>query len=321
MMKKNKIKDTGLEVTELSFGTSSLGSMPDTYGYEVPELRAQETLKRFFQGPANMLDTSRNYAMGESEKRIGKAIKENGGWPNGFLLSTKLDRNMDTLVLDKNRVRESLEESLKTLNVDSVDILFLHDPEYAKDITDITKKNGAMDELFKIKNEGLAKAAGVAMGKVDIMFPLLKDWDFDVIINHNRYTLINREANEMYDYASSKNIAIFNAAPYAGGVLAKGPDNFKKVTYQDATEEKLAPAREFEKVCKKHNVELGAAALQFSLRDNRITSTICGVTSVESIEKNLAWANAEISSEFWDEISKLPFSTNDPESERVFTSG
>ena len=320
-MKKNKIKDTGLEVTELSFGTSSLGSMPDTYGYEVSEDRAQKTLNRFFQGPVNMLDTSRNYAMGESEKRIGKAIKENGGWPNGFLLSTKLDRNMDTLILDKNRVRESLEESLKTLNVDSVDILFLHDPEYAKDITDITKKDGAMDELFKIKNEGLAKAAGVAMGKVDIMFPLLKDWDFDVIINHNRYTLLNREANEMYDYASSKNIAIFNAAPYAGGVLAKGPDNFKKITYQDATEEKLAPAREFEKVCKKHNVELGAAALQFSLRDNRITSTICGVTSVESIEKNLAWANTNIPEEFWNEVLKLPYSTKDPESERNFTPG
>jgi len=320
-MKKNKIKDTGLEITELSFGTSSLGSMPDTYGYEVSEDRAQKTLNRFFQGPVNMLDTSRNYAMGESEKRIGRAIKENGGWPKDLLLSTKLDRDMDTLVLDKNRARQSFEESLKTLNTDSVDILFLHDPEYAKDVNDITKKDGAMDELFKIKNEGLAKAVGVAMGKVDIMFPLLKDWDFDVVINHNRYTLINREANEMYDYASSKNIAIFNAAPYAGGVLAKGPDNFKKVTYQDATEEKLAPAREFEKVCKKHNVELGAAALQFSLRDNRITSTICGVTSVESIEKNLAWANAEISDEFWDEISKLSFSINDPESERVFTPG
>ena len=83
----------------------------------------------------------------------------------------------------------------------------------------------------------------------------------------------------------------------------------------------MAPAREFEKVCKKHNVELGAAALQFSLRDNRITSTICGVTSVESIEKNLAWANAEISGEFWDEVLKLPFSSNDPESDRVFTVG
>ena len=320
-MKKNKIKDTGLEITELSFGTSSLVSMPDTYGYEVSEDRAQKTLNRFFQGPVNMLDTSRNYAMGESEKRIGRAIKENGGWPKDLLLSTKLDRDMDTLVLDKNRARQSFEESLKTLNTDSVDILFLHDPEYAKDVNDITKKDGAMDELFKIKEEGLAKAVGLAMGKIDLMFPLIKDWDFDVIINHNRYTLINREANKMYEYASSKNIAIFNAAPYAGGVLAKGPDNFKKVTYQDATEEKLAPAREFEKVCKKHNVELGAAALQFSLRDNRITSTICGVTSVESIEKNLAWANAEISGEFWDEVLKLPFSRNDPESDRVFTAG
>ena len=320
-MKKNKIKDTSLEITELSFGTSSLGSMPDTYGYEVSEDRAQKTLNRFFQGPVNMLDTSRNYAMGESEKRIGRAIKENEGWPKDLLLSTKLDRDMDTLVLDKNRARQSFEESLKTLNTDSVDILFLHDPEYAKDVNDITKKNGAMDELFKIKEEGLAKAVGLAMGKIDLMFPLIKDWDFDVIINHNRYTLINREANKMYEYASSKNIAIFNAAPYAGGVLAKGPDNFKKVTYQDATEEKLAPAREFEKVCKKYNVELGAAALQFSLRDNRITSTICGVTSIESIEKNLAWANAKISAEFWDEISKIPFSTNDPESERVFTPG
>jgi len=320
-MKKNKIKDTSLEVTELSFGTSSLGSMPDTYGYEVPEDRAQKTLNRFFQGPVNMLDTSRNYAMGESEKRIGRAIKENGGWPKDFLLSTKLDRNMDTLVLDKNRARESLEESLKTLNVDSVDILFLHDPEYAKELSDITKKDGAMDELFKIKEEGLAKAVGVAMGKIDIMFPLLKDWDFDVMINHNRFTLINREANKMYDYASSKNIAIFNAAPYAGGVLAKGPDNFKKVTYQDATEEKLAPVREYAKICKKHNVELGAAALQFSLKDKRITSTICGVTSVESIEKNLTWASSKIPDEFWNEISKLSYSSNDPEADRVFTAG
>ena len=320
-MKKNKIKNTGLEVTELSFGTSSLGSMPDTYGYEVPEERAQDTLKRFFQGPVNLLDTSRNYAMGESEKRIGRAIKENGGWPSDFILSTKIDRNMETLVLDKSRTRESIEESLKTLNVDYVDILFLHDPEYVKDINDVTKENGAMDELFKIKEEGLAKAVGLAMGKVDIMFPLLKNWDFDVMINHNRFTLLNREADKMYDYAFSKNISIFNAAPYAGGVLAKGPDNFKKITYQDVSEEKLAPAREIEKVCNKHNVDMGAAALQFSLKDKRITSSMCGVTSIESIEKNLKWAKASISTEFWDEILKLPFSSVDPEAERVFTPG
>ena len=320
-MKKNKIKNTGLEVTEISFGTSSLGSMPDTYGYEVSEDRAQKTLKRFFQGPVNMLDTSRNYASGESEKRIGRAIKDNGKWPDKFVLSTKLDRDMNTLKFDKNQARKSLEESLEALGVDSVDILFLHDPEYAKDISEITKKDGAMDELFKIKEEGLAKAVGVAMGKINIMFPLLKNWDFDALISHNRFTLLNREADKLFDYAYNKKIAIFNAAPYAGGVLAKGPSNFKKITYQDVTEEMLRPVKEIEKICKKHNVDIGAAALQFSLRDKRISSTICGVTSIDSIEKNLAWAKAKISNEFWAEVLKLPFSSDDPEANRIYTPG
>jgi len=228
---------------------------------------------------------------------------------------------METLVLDKRRTRESIEESLKTLSVDSVDILFLHDPEYAKDIKDITKKDGAIDELFKLKEEGFAKAIGLAMGKIDIMFPMLKNWDFDVLINHNRFTLLNREANEMYDYAHNKNIAIINAAPYAGGVLAKGPDNFKKITYQNVSEEKLEPARKIEKICKNYNIDIGAAALQFSIKDKRITSTLCGVTSVQSIEKNLEWASIEIPKECWNEISKLPFSSKDPESDRVYTPG
>ena len=259
--------------------------------------------------------------MGESEKRIGSAIKKLGGWPKNFVLSTKIDRDMKTLVLDKKRTRESIEESLKTMSVDKVDLLFIHDPEYVKDIDDIKKKDGAFDELFNLKEEGLTKAVGLAMGKIDIMFPMIKNWDFDVLINHNRYTLLNREANDMYDYAYSKNIAIINAAPYAGGVLAKGPSNFKKITYQDVSEEKLAPAREIEKICKNYNIEIGAAALQFSMRDKRITSTLCGVTSVQSIEKNLEWANLNIPNQFWDEILKLPYSSRDPEAERIYTPG
>jgi len=145
------MKKTGGEVKKVMLGKSYLGRMPEKYGYEVTEQKNQENLKRFIQGPVNMLDTSRNYAMGESEKRIGIAIKENGGWPDNFILSTKIDRNMDTLVLDKKRTRESIEESLKTLNVDSVDVLFLHDPEYVKDINEIKKKENKMKvDILKI---------------------------------------------------------------------------------------------------------------------------------------------------------------------------
>ena len=320
-MKKNIIGKSELKITELSFGATSLASMPETYGYEVTEVRAQKTLKRFFQGPVNMLDTSRNYGLGRSEGLIGQAIDNNGGWPKDFILSTKLDRNMETGLFDAIQARKSFEESLATLRLDSIDILHLHDPEYVVDISEVTKKGGSLEELFKIKEEGLVKAVGLAMGRIDIMLPILKDWDFDILINHNRYTLLNRQANEMYDYAHKKGISIINAAPFAGGILAKGSKKSRKITYQDVAKETLAPVIKIEKICEKFGIEMGAAALQFSLRDSRISTTLCGVSSPESIQKNLVWAQTQIPSEFWDEVLALPFSKDDPEANRVYTPG
>ena len=253
-MKKNRIGKTGLKVTELSFGATSLASLPETYGYEVTEDRAQKTLKRIFQGPVNMLDTSRNYGLGRSEELISQAIDNNGGWPKDFILSTKLDRNMQTRRFDATQARKSFEESLATLKLDSIDILYLHDPEHVIDISEVTKKGGALDELFKIKEEGLVKAVGLAMGCIDIMLPILKDWDFDILINHNRYTLLNRQANEMYDYAYKKRIAIINAAPFAGGILAVGSKKGKKITYQDVAKETLAPVIKIENICEKFGI-------------------------------------------------------------------
>ena len=121
-MKRTRIKDTGLEVTPLCFGTSSLGDMPDTYGYEVSETRARETLDAIFQGPVNFIDTSNNYGFGRSEQRVGDAIRSHGGLPDGFVISTKLDRDMETGRFDADRARRSLEESLEALGLDRVQI-------------------------------------------------------------------------------------------------------------------------------------------------------------------------------------------------------
>ena len=66
-------------VTSVCFGTSGLGDMPDTYGYGVDEARARATLHAIFDGPANFVDTARNYGMGRSEEQIGAAIRERGG--------------------------------------------------------------------------------------------------------------------------------------------------------------------------------------------------------------------------------------------------
>lgn len=320
-MKRNTIKDTGIEITEICFGTSGLGDMPDTYGYEVSEARARETLDAIFEGPVNFLDTSNNYGMGRSEVRIGDAIRARGGLPEGFVLSTKLDRDMETGRFDADRARRSLEESLEKLGLDYVHVLHLHDPEHSRDLDEITRTGGALDELFKMKGEGLAQAVGLAMGKLDMMFPILKSLPFDALISHNRYTLLNRSADEMFDYAKGQGMAILNAAPYAGGVLAKGSAVMPRITYSPADDEALEPVRRIEALCAEHGVAPGAAALQFSMRDPRVASTICGVSKPERVTQTLEWATADLPQALWDALADLPFDISDPEANREYKPG
>jgi D-threo-aldose 1-dehydrogenase len=172
-----------------------------------------------------------------------------------------------------------------------------------------------------MKEEGLAEAVGLAAGDVGVMMPILRDWDFDALITHNRFTLVNRNATPMIDFAVGKEIAVLNAAPYAGGVLAKGSDSFPRYVYQEASAQMLDPVRSVEAICVKHSVPPGAAALQFSIRDERLTSTICGVSRRERVRQTLAWAEWPIPDSLWEELAALPFSMDDPEATREYTPG
>ena len=312
---------TGLSVSRICFGLAPIGDMPDTYGHSVSIERAHETVRAVFDSEINFLDTSRNYGMGRSEQRIGEVIKERGGIPKGFVISSKLDRDMDTLRFDAGRARKSLEESLRALNVGHIQLLHLHDPEHCADISDITGPKGAIAELFKMKEEGLADAVGLAAGRVDIMMPMLKDWDFDTLITHNRFMLTNRNAEEMMDLAISRGIAVLNAAPYAGGVLAKGTATHKRFVYQTATPEMLAPIERVEQVCARHGIPPGAAALQFSMLDPRVASTVIGISKPERIAQTLDWAKYNIPKAAWDELMALPADKGDPEVTRVYSPG
>ena len=310
-----------LDVSKICFGTSSLSSMPDTYGYEVSPERAHETVRAIFDSKFNFLDTSRIYGFGRSESRIGDVIRERGGLPKNFVVSTKLDRDPKTNKFDAGEARRSLDESLKALNLDRVPLLHLHDPEHATSLAEVTGPNGALPALIKMKEEGLCDAIGLAAGTLAVMMPLLRDWEFDAIITHNRYTLVNRNAEPMIDFCAGKGIAVINAAPYAGGVLAKGTEAFPRYVYQKASSELLDPVRRVEAVCAKHGVPPGAAALQFSLRDKRITSTICGVSKPERVRETLEWADWKIPEALWEELKSLPYAMDDPEATRDYSAG
>ena len=320
-MERVRLGRTDIMVAPICWGTSGLGDMPDTYGYSVEADRAAATVRAIFDGPVNFIDTSRIYGFGRSEERVGAIIRERGGLPKGFVISTKLDRDPATNAFDAAQARRSIEQSLKALNLDRIDILHLHDPEHARSFEEATGRDGALGELFRIKEEGLARAVGLAAGPVTMMMPLLREWDFDALITHNRFTLANRNASEMLDLAKAKGIAVLNAAPYAGGVLAKGSADFKRYVYQETTDAALEPIRRIEAVCAKHRVPPGAAALQFSMRDPRIASTICGVTKPERVRQTLEWARFPVPDACWRDLAALPFATDDPEATRDYKLG
>ncbi|MFW2588759.1 aldo/keto reductase [Sagittula sp. SSi028] len=315
-MDRKALGRTSLSVTPVCFGGAPLADMPDTFGYSVSEQRARDTINAIFDSGVNFLDTSRNYGLGRSEERIGAAIRDRGGLPDGFVLSSKLDRDMDTGRFDADQVRRSIEESLTALNLDHIPLLHLHDPEYTRDLTEVTRDGGAIDTLFKLREEGLCTAVGLAMGRLDIMEPILGAYQFDALISHNRYTLLNRAADAMFESAHRAGMAILNAAPFAGGVLAKGPEQVQKISYQDVDDAALAPVRAIAQICERYNVPMGAAALAFSMRDPRVTSTIIGVSKPERVAQTIVWANTEIPSEMWAELDALPFATDDPEAAR-----
>ena len=319
-MNKKDIGDK-IKVSEICFGTSALGNMPDTYGYEVNPSIAEETILAILNGPSNFIDTSRNYGMGRSEKLIGNVFKSLGGKPNDIILATKIDRDTATNILDRDATLKSFEQSIKALETEKIDILHLHDPEHCKDLNDITCKGGALDTLFQLKEEGSVTLVGLAMGKVEMMYDLIQKWPFDVMINHNRFTLLNRQADKLFNLAKKKGIKIFNAAPFCGGILAKGTKETNRLVYQEVSEKKLKPVFDLEKICLKYNIPLGAAALQFSMKDPRISSTIVGITKKSRIDQIVEWSNFEIHEDAWKEILSLPFSIKDPEATRNYKLG
>ena len=320
-MKRQAIGKTGLQVTPLGFGTAALGGMPDTYGHDVDEASARATINAIFDSPVNLIDTSRNYGFGRSEQRIGAVIRERGGLPDEFVVSTKLDRDMETGRFDAAQVRRSAEESLEALGLDRFQILHLHDPEHARDLEEICRPGGALDALFRMKEEGMVEAVGIAMGRTDLLLSLLKDRPFDLLLCHNRFTLLNRSANPVFEYALQHDIAVFNAAPFAGGVLAKGSAKVKRITYQDADETALAPVRLVEDICARHGVAPGTVALQFSMKDPRIVSTIVGVSRPERVQQSIDWAEAAFDDSIWSDLSPLKVDWKDPEAHRAYVPG
>jgi D-threo-aldose 1-dehydrogenase len=272
--------------------------MPETFAYAVPEERALATLRAFFASPFNFLDTAASYGDGESERRIGIVLGELGGLQPGFVLATKADRDMQTGIFTGAQMQRSVERSLSLLGLQQLQIVYLHDPEHIS-FEEAMQPGGPVEVLQQCREEGLIAHLGVAGGPIDMMIRFVETGLFEAVISHNRFTLLNREAESLWEVCTRRGVAALNAAPYGSGILAKGPGAYPRYMYNQASPDLLRRAWQMEEACERHGLPLAAAALQFSLRDARIASTIVGITRPERLAETLTLAQQPIPDELW----------------------
>jgi D-threo-aldose 1-dehydrogenase len=284
--------------------------MPETFEYSVGKERAHETLRAVFESPLNFLDTAASYGDGESERRIGEVLSEIGGLPEDCVLATKADRDPHTGDFSGDQMRRSVERSLKLLGLERLQLVYLHDPEYLNEpgrepFEYMMAPGGAVEVLMGLKDEGVIEQVGVAGGPIDLMIQFVETGLFEAVITHNRYTLVNRTAEPLLEIAAERGVAALNAAPYGSGILAKGTETYARYEYREAPQEMVERVRTMEKVCRELGVPLAAVALQFSLRDPRVVSTIVGISRPERVGQTLELATRPIPDELWERLGSL----------------
>jgi len=293
---------TGLTVSALALGGGPLGSMPQLFGQDVSPERGIDTVRAALHSDVRFIDTSNGYSGGESERRIGAALTAAGGVPAGYVVATKVDP--DGADYSGERVRRSVDESRRRLGLDHLPLVHLHDPEF-HEFDDLTGPDGAVEALVELRESGVVGAIGLAGGRVQEMARYLALGVFDVLLVHNRWTLVDRSAGALVAEARAQGMGVLNAAVYGGGILAHQHGGPTTYGYRPAPPQVLEAVDAMRGVCARHGTDLGTAALQFSLRDERFAATIVGMSRPERVAQTLAAAAAPLPDALFDELETL----------------
>jgi D-threo-aldose 1-dehydrogenase len=297
---------TGMVVSSLMLGTSNWGPLRrgETSGQR--DVRIAVLADHFLGGELDItsIDTSNVYGNSLAEGLLGDALKRAGGIPPGIFLQTKLDHRISDGDFSAKQMWRSLHESLERLGLERIPVLYLHDPEIIGfDAT--MASDGPAEALFRMKDEGLAEHIGISGGPVGMLQDFVETGRFDALVTHNRWTLLDRSADRLLDTASRLGMGITNAAPYGGGVLtgdSRFADTYGYRPIRPDVRNALDTARER---CAEAGVSLAAAALQFSLRDPRIHSTIVGVSDLERYTETLEHARETIPDGLWTQLDEV----------------
>jgi aryl-alcohol dehydrogenase-like predicted oxidoreductase len=290
-MKYRTLGRTGLIVSEVGFGAWALGGT--SYG-PTSDTTSTAAITKAVELGCNFFDTADVYGFGHSEEIIAKSLSEIGKL-NEVIIATKVGGQMDDhpVVLNEDYIRGALQNSLKRLRRDYIDLYQLHNP-YRQIIT----QGQVFEILNKLKQEGLIRHYGVSVHSVEEGLAALKNGKPDVIqIVYNMYSLIqsHNPAEQLFPSAKNNNVGIIAREPLANGFLtgkikpetafAEGDVRGSWQMTHRSFKLRITEALRF---LEQPNRSLPQAALRFVLDEPAVATTIVGIKTPKHAEENLA---------------------------------
>lgn len=276
-MEFRPLGNTGIELSVLSFGASSLGQ--EFRAVDLNE--ALEAVPVALDCGMNFIDTSPYYGRGMSEVLLGVALKNIPR--DSYYLGTKLGRyDANHFDFSASRVVESVDVSLHRLGVDHLDICLCHDIEYV-DMQQIVDET--LPALRKIQEQGKVRFIGISGYPMNIFSFILEQTDLDVVLSYNHYTLQNTMFAGLVPMLQERGVGIMNAAPFSARLLTNAP----LPPWHKATEEVRAICRKAAEFCSDQGVDIAQLAVQFSVAHPDMTTCITGSANPDRIRQWTEW--------------------------------
>lgn len=284
-MNYRKIGNTGMEVSALSFGASSLGGV----FHDIDEGRAIEAVHAALDGGMNFIDVSPYYGHYKAETVLGKALRQIDR--SRYYISTKVGRygkdGVNTWDYSGRRAVESVSESLDRLGIDYIDLINVHDIEFA-DLNQVV--NETLPALVELREKGVVGHVGIT----DLQLENLK-WVIDMVpggtvesvLNFCHYTLNDDALVDYLDYFERKGIGVINASPLSMGLLSRRG----VPAWHPAPTMLVEACRRAADLCEAEGYPIEKLAMQFSVSNPRIATTLFSSANPDNVRRNLAWIN------------------------------
>lgn len=292
-MKYRTLGKTGMKVSILGFGASSLGSE----FRQIDPVEGVRTVHTAIDLGLNFIDVSPYYGRTMAEVILGKALKELDR--DQYYLATKVGR-YDTAGFDfsPDRVTRSVDESLQRLGVDYIDLIQCHDVEYGSLKQIVTNTIPALKELRK---SGKVRFIGITGLPLKVFQYVLDHTDIDTILSYCRYSLNDTSLTELVPFLNAKNAGIISASPLSMGLLTgKGAPE-----WHPASERIRKTCWRAALFCAQKGENIAKLALQFALSNEAIHTTLVGTANPTHLEKNVSWIDEPIDEELLHQVQKI----------------